>query len=224
MTNDLVLLLVTASLAAAAVAVYWNRKDDGADLYSASRTNVADDSFFSLPRNRNFQNVLTNWNDAWELRVDRGRVTFRVSEAGNKGTGLIIALANEWKSASAGGVAVVLRDGLPAPFEKSEYAVVARNRSYFATMPYFNRPAFESSTSLNHEIREDSEYVLEWSPLEIVFGRVGENPILSFDRTATTNSASFRYLAFGTFGAERLNDHCDDGDSRCAVIGDVKLS
>ena len=103
-----------------------------------------------ITRSRSIQNELTLWNDAWELNPARGRIRFRVRHCQS---GLIIALANEWKKAAAGGIAVVLREPLSAPIQNSENAVFARNRSYFATMPYFNRPSFQSTNCLNHEIR-----------------------------------------------------------------------
>ena len=179
-------------------------------------------SVISLPRDRNTQNALTAWNEAWEVNAQQGRATFTVADVGDSGSGLIVALANSWEAPSAGGVAVVLRDSLEAPLLNADEAVVARNRSYFSTMPYYSRPAFQSTTLLNHEIESGDTYVLEWNAREIVFGRARDSqPLLAYDRTETHDSSAIRYLAFGTYGVERL-PQCAQTE-RCAKIAHVKV-
>jgi len=174
------------------------------------------DSSFPVPRNNATSNSLTKWDDQWELNARKGSVSFRLEKMGNSSSGLIVALANEWRAAETGGVAIVLGD----PVESS---VVARNRSYFASMPYYNNPSMQSTTLTNHNLHRNRKYEIKWDEMEIVlYAAENAKPLIRLNRTMSPESVSIRYLAFGAYGVER-QPQCNVSEN-CIRISEVKIN
>lgn len=203
MLVELILLAVVVYLVVAAVTSGGAADSNFAKPPPSPPTNV-----FPLPRDPYVENALVLWNDTWQITKESGSFAFQVWQIGSEGDGLIVALANEWKEATSGGIALVLSELFDAPFADDEYATEARTRSYFATMPYYFRPAPQSTTLLNHRVVPENVYELSWTPEMIALSLRGASvPLLAYDRTAMpSDSARIRYLAFGTYGVARSAD------------------